>query len=87
MRARRDFGGEAFNIGAGSRTDLLTVKKLIEKHTGKKLILEKRPPRAGDVKHTHADISKARKGFGFKPQVPFEKGILHTIKWFESRKK
>ena len=87
MRSQKDFKGEAFNIGAGGRTDLLTVKRLIEKHTGKKLKLEKRPPRKGDVKHTHADISKARKHLGFKPQVPFEEGIVHTIKWFEGRKK
>lgn len=77
-------GGEVFNIGAGSRTDLLTVRKLIERHTGKKIDLECRPPRAGDVRDTHADVSKAAKILGFTPQVPFEEGIVRTIAWYQS---
>lgn len=80
-------GGDVFNVGAGSRTDLLTVKGLIEKHAGTALVVEQRPPRPGDVRHTHADISKARKTFGFEPEFSFEDGLIPTIMWFKSRKK
>jgi nucleoside-diphosphate-sugar epimerase len=80
------FAGEVFNVGANSRTDLLTVKKLIEKHTGEKLMLDRRPPRTGDVKHTHADVSKARKWFGYRPEFSFEEGLKRTIEWFRIRK-
>jgi nucleoside-diphosphate-sugar epimerase len=82
----KKFNGEAFNIAHGERTTLLEVKKLIEKYTGKKLKLEKRPARLGDVRHTHANIDKARKLFNYKPQYNFEQGLKHTIAWYASRK-
>ena len=63
------------------------VKNLIEIYTRRKLKLEKRSPRAGDVRHTHADISKAGKWLGYKPKIKFEEGLKRTIQWFESRKK
>ncbi len=87
MLSKRKFGGEAFNVAHGERTDLLTVKHLIEEYTGQKLILEKRPPRIGDVRHTHADISKAKKWFGYTPKIHFEEGLKRTIAWFKTRKK
>lgn len=87
MLAKRKFAGEAFNIAHGERTDLLTVKKLIEQYTGRKLNIEKRPPRLGDVRHTHADIGKARKWFGYAPEVSFEEGLRRTVGWYEARKR
>lgn len=87
MRYSGRFNGDYFNIGAGSRTNLLAVQGLIEKHTGKKFAIERRPARLGDVRHTHADTSKARKTFGFKPRTPFQEGLKRTIAWYSSRKK
>lgn len=87
MLAKKKFKGEAFNIAHGERTNLLVVKKLIEKYTGKKLDLEKRPPRLGDVRHTHADITKAQKWFGYRPEISFEEGLKKTVEWYETRKK
>lgn len=86
MFSKKKFNGEAFNVAHGERTDLLAVKRLIEKYTGEKLMLEKRPPRLGDVRHTHADISKAKKWFGYRPEVSFEEGLRRTVKWFKARK-
>jgi UDP-glucose 4-epimerase len=77
--------GVAFNVAHGERTDLLEVKKLIEKHTGKILDYEKRPPRLGDVLHTHADIGLAKKLIGYEPTVNFEEGLKRTVAWFEER--
>ena len=87
MQSKKLFKGEIFNVANGERTTVNEVKKLIEKYSDKKLVLEKRPPRRGDVKHTHADISKAKKWFGYKPQMSFEDGMKKTISWFENRKK
>jgi nucleoside-diphosphate-sugar epimerase len=84
--APKRFNGEGFNIAHGERTTLLEVKRLIEKYTGKKLKLEKRPSRLGDVRHTHADIAKASIGFGYRPSVTFEQGLKRTIEWYELRK-
>ena len=83
MQAKRKFMGEAFNIGGGGRINLLAVKKLIERFTGKKLNLERRPPRVGDVRHTHADISKVRKWFGYVPRTGLEEGLKATVGWYK----
>jgi nucleoside-diphosphate-sugar epimerase len=87
MESSKKFKGDVFNVAHGERTKIIEVKKLIEKYTGKKLDLESRPPRLGDVKHTLADINKAKKVLGYKPVFNFEKGLTETIKWFESRVK
>ena len=87
MKSKKNFNGEAFNIAHGERIKVAEIKKLIEKYTGKKLDLEKRPSRAGDVRHTHADISKAKKWLGYQPKIKFENGLQRTIKWFKDRKK
>lgn len=86
MKAKNNFKGEVLNIANGERTKINEAKRLIEFHTGKKLQLEKRPPRAGDVRHTHADISKAARILGYKPKIKFEEGLARTVVWFESRK-
>lgn len=87
MQSKKKLNGGVFNIAHGERTTINEVRNMIEKYTSKKLILEKRPPRKGDVRHTHADISKAGKWFGYKPKVHFEEGLINTIKWFEVRKR
>ena len=86
MRERGPLLGQTVNIACGSRTNLLEVKKLIEKFTGKKIELEKRPPRLGDVLHTQADLSQARKLLGYKPIVQFKEGLKKTIEWYNGRK-
>lgn len=84
MQSKKKFGGEVFNIAHGERTNLLEVKKLIEKYSGKKIELEKRKPRLGDVRHTHADVSKAKKWFDYKPKVNFDEGLRKTVEWWKS---
>jgi len=85
MQARGPLGGVALNIAHGERTDLLTVKWLIEHYTERTLKLARLKPRVGDVRHTHADISKARRLIGYKPSVGFREGIERTVAWFETR--
>ncbi|MEK7554383.1 MAG: NAD-dependent epimerase/dehydratase family protein, partial [Patescibacteria group bacterium] len=82
MLSKKPLKGAAVNIAHGERTTLLEVKRLVEKFTKKKLELERRKPRLGDVRHTHADISAARKLFGYRPKVDFETGLRKTIQWF-----
>ena len=87
MKSNKKFFGEVFNIAHGERTTVNEVRIMIEKHSGKKLHLERRPSRIGDVRHTHADISKAKKWFGYRPTVDFQSGLKKTIEWFEKREK
>lgn len=87
MQYRGNLAGDVFNVGCGSQTSVLTVKRLIEKYTGRHLTPGKRPPRPGDVRHTRADISKAERVLGFIPAVSFKEGLKRTVLWFESRKR
>lgn len=87
MLATKRINGEPMNIAGEERTSLLEVKSLIEKYTKKKLALEKRPERLGDVRHTHADTKKAKKYIGYKPEVNFEEGLKRTVKWFTDERK
>jgi UDP-glucose 4-epimerase len=83
------FNGEAFNLAMSLPQPLSIneIAKRIEKVTGKKLVLEQRPPRPGDVLFSQADITKARKILGFNPENDFDKCLKKTVEWFESRKK
>lgn len=85
MESRRTFGGDVVNIATGSQIRINEAKKMIEAYTGKRLDLEKRPARLGDVRHTCADISKAKKLLGYNPSVDFEEGLKKTVGWFKKR--
>ncbi len=86
MQSDKKFGGETFNVAHGERTTLNAVREMIEKYTGQKLDLEPHPSRLGDVKHTHADVSKAKEWFGYDPKIKFEEGLKKTIEWQRNRK-
>lgn len=85
MKYPQPLQGEVFNVAYGQRTSINQVRHFIEKLTGKKLELETRPERVGDVKHSHADISKARATLGYEPKVNFEEGLKRTIAWHQKR--
>jgi len=40
------------------------------------------PPRSGDIRHSYADISKARKMLGFEPKTSLREGLTKTIEWY-----
>lgn len=79
-----DASGKVFNGGTGMRITLNQVIKLLEKITGKKLCAKYEPPRTGDILHSQADISLARKFLGYEPSVLFEEGLRRTWEWYKS---
>lgn len=78
--------GEIFNIGGGSRVSINdAVKSLIEISEVDDVQIRYEPPKLGDVKDTHADISKARRLLGFKPNVGLEEGLRNFVEWYKQR--
>ncbi len=77
----KDLRGEVINVGCGGRVTLLDVLR----HMGEVLKVDGTPthgePRAGDVRHSSADISKAREILGYAPIVDFGEGIRRTLEW------
>ena len=79
-----DASGEAFNVGCGERTSLLAVVAMLETVLGRKLERRHTPSRGGDVLHTLADVSKAKRLMGYTPLVDFAEGFRRTIEYFRA---
>ena len=74
--------GRTYNAGCGRRIRLNEVWDLLQQIEGVELPAEHGPDRPGDVRHSQADISRARQDLGFEPQVDFEEGLRKTLDWF-----
>ena len=75
--------GEAFNIGSHSEVRVIDCLTGIQKILGvKKVKVCHTPKRAGDVRRTFADITKARRLLGYRPGVFFKEGLRRTVHWF-----
>ena len=81
--APSEAGGEAFNIGAGGREYLIDVYYNLCKALGKEVEPNFGPARAGDIRDSNADISKARELLGYDPEFDFAKGINLAIDWYK----
>jgi nucleoside-diphosphate-sugar epimerase len=77
--------GQVVNIACGVRTTLLEVLDLVASLTGKKIKPIHEPPRAGDVRHSLADIGRARSVLGYTGGVSFAEGLQRTVAWFMSK--
>jgi UDP-glucose 4-epimerase len=77
-----DAGGRVFNVACGDSHDLLELLRIICDELGRHLDPVFEPVRAGDVMHTHADISAIRAGLGYRVLVDFSEGIRRTVRWF-----
>ena len=74
-------GGEVFNIACGEKFSLLDLVQVINKNLGTSVEPKFEEARAGDVKHSLADIGKAQKAMGFAPLVGFGEGLKKVIEW------
>jgi nucleoside-diphosphate-sugar epimerase len=81
-----EISGEIFNIACGNKTTVNSLAEKINKLLKKKITPLHVDPRPGDIRHSFADISKAKKMLNYKPFVPFEEGLKETIRWHERRK-
>ncbi len=80
--ASHEAGGQAFNIAAGGREYLIDMYHKITTALGKDVEPNFGPDRAGDIKHSNADISKAAELLGYHPEYDFERGIKEAIDWY-----
>lgn len=78
--------GEVFNIATGVATTINQLTKMLQEITGK---LDLKPvytsPRPGDIRHSFADISKAKKVLGYYPKVSLREGLANLVKWYTKR--
>lgn len=75
-------GGEVFNVAYGGREYLIDIYHNLAGALGKDTEPFFGPERAGDIRHSNADISKARNMLGYDPEWSFERGIEAAIEWY-----
>lgn len=81
--APHEAAGEAFNIAYGGREYLIDIYHGLTKALGVDVEPNFGPDRKGDIKHSNADISKARKLLGYDPDYSFQDGIKLAIEWYK----
>ena len=80
--AGHEAAGQAFNIAYGGREYLIDIYHTLTKALGKEIEPKFGPDRAGDIKHSNADISKAKQLLGYEPEYDFEHGLKEVIEWY-----
>lgn len=84
MAADADTAGLCMNVACGERFTLNQLVTSLNEILGTELDPRYEPPRPGDVKHSEADISRARELIGYEPKVGFREGLRRTAEWFRS---
>lgn len=82
--AGKDAAGEAYNIAYGGREYLIDVYYSLRDALGVTTEPIFGPERAGDIRHSNADISKAKEMLGYDPGWSFERGIREAIEWYKA---
>lgn len=80
--APHEAAGNAFNIAYGGREHLIDIYHSLTRALGKDIEPNFGPDRAGDIKHSNADISKAREMLGYDPDYDFDSGLKLAIDWY-----
>lgn len=79
--------GKLFNVATGTRADLNETFEILKKLTSYSGKVNYAPEREGDIKHSLADISLAKKALGYEPKVNFEEGLKRTVEWYRGEGK
>jgi UDP-glucose 4-epimerase len=79
-----DCAGRAYNVARGEPHTLLELLDLLARAAGVEADPTYGPARAGDIRHSHADIASARRDLGYEPSVSFGEGLARTLEWFRT---
>ena len=82
--ASHEAAGQEYNIAYGGREYLIDIYYCLTRALGVDVTPMFGPDRAGDIKHSNADISKARELLGYDPEWNFERGIEAAIEWYKA---
>ena len=76
--------GQVYNIAVGDRTSLVEMYGILREEAGSDLAPKFGPDRAGDIRDSLADISKAKNLLGYDPQIRIREGLRQTLDWFRA---
>jgi len=78
-------GSPVINIAYGERTTLNQIIAMLNELTRQNLPAEYGPPCLGDVRHSHADMTRAHKLLGYDPKVNVREGLRRTLEWYRNQ--
>jgi len=78
--------GEAINLGHHEPIAMIELVRLLEQELGRQAVIDFRPAFAGDMPITCADLSKAERLLGYRPQVSIAEGVRDFVRWFRSQR-
>ncbi len=84
-QATRGVGGRAFNIGSGRSASLKQILEKIEAVLHRRVETDDRAARAGDIKHSRADIAAAAGLLQWTPSVSLDDGLARTLQWYQAK--
>jgi UDP-N-acetylglucosamine 4-epimerase len=76
---------QVYNIAYGQQTSLQQLFDHLKKISGKPIEATSGPERTGDVKHSLADITKAKQLLGYDPEISVEEGLRRTFDWYKQK--
>ncbi len=76
--------GKTYNVGTGRSVTLLDLLAALNRLLGTDVKPNHAPARAGDIRHSRADITAARRDLGYEPAVTFEQGLEETLRWYRT---
>jgi UDP-glucose 4-epimerase len=74
--------GQVFNVACGERITVNSMLHQINAILNKTIEPVYAEARAGDIKHSQADITRAKEHLGYEPKISFEEGLRRTIQWY-----
>jgi UDP-glucose 4-epimerase len=74
--------GQVVNVATGRAETLKQLLAILARETSRPATALHRPPRRGDIRHSLADVSLARRLLGYRPRVDFETGLRRTVEWY-----
>jgi UDP-glucose 4-epimerase len=80
-----NISGNIYNVGAGRSVTLLDLVAALNRLLGTNITPKHAAERAGDIRHSRADISRTRKELGYEPSVSFEYGLRETLNWYREQ--
>ena len=83
----KNISGKVFNVACNDNHSILEIAHTVSKILKIKPRFIYKPKRAGDVRHTLADVTLAKKFLGYKPLINFEDGMKKTVEYFRKEYK
>jgi UDP-glucose 4-epimerase len=79
LAGEKPVAGQTLNLGSGTSTTVNEVVRVLSEIAGVRPKVVRKPERAGDIRDSLADVTRAKAGLGFTARTPLREGIRRTL--------